>query len=335
MAARPVFAVLDNVPLPAPSLATLRRAEQSLPATTACPPTADELAKARQVASEYRRIADVHNPVSPEFEQNAAAAKLYATAVQNLAAAQYFTPTPGEGHVAVPTPAQPGPTYLAMQAAGIGGAFLILASALDGVKDDVQGVKDDVKTIKRDIELVKRRQQDLRTGVLSLKARAVKTGNRVKSVKERMDRLSNTYYVSEAQRQRKLNASLRSTRGAELSVVTGPAGTAPPLAITTLAQVDTLDDQQLDQLLQFYRLGAARSAATKKKHIKAFICGETLATQASPYPQVELEAEAEGLWDSDAEEEEDDALWDDEEQERLRRAADEAAAAGEGVGGNA
>lgn len=140
MAARPVFAVLDNVPLPGPALATLRLAEQDLPATTAYPPTADDLKKAHKVGTEYRHIADVYNPVareyrarcapvvacadrrslidSPaEFKQNQSAAELYAVAVENLAATKYLTPTPGEGQGGVPEPVQPGPTFLALQGA--------------------------------------------------------------------------------------------------------------------------------------------------------------------------------------------------------------------------
>ncbi|BGO93199.1 hypothetical protein NBRC10512_007548 [Rhodotorula toruloides] len=154
MAARPVFAALDNVPLPVPTLATLHRAEQDLPTVTAYPPTADELANARRVASEYRHAAEVYNPVAPEFQQNQSAAELYAVAVENLAATQYFTATPGGGQVAVPAPAQPGPTYLAMQSAGIGGPFLILASALDGINEDLRGIREDLRGVKEDVKTI-------------------------------------------------------------------------------------------------------------------------------------------------------------------------------------
>ncbi|BGP33652.1 hypothetical protein JCM10296v2_005456 [Rhodotorula toruloides] len=344
MAARPVFADLDNVPLPDPTLATLHRAEQDLPATTAYPPTADELAKARQVASDYRYVAEIYKPDSPEFKQNQSAAELYAVAVENLAAAQYLTPTPGEGEgqVAVPAPAQPGPTYLAMQAAGIGGPFLILASAIDGVKEDVQGVKDDlqgvkqdVKMIKRDLELVKRRQRDLKGDASSLKAQSAKTSKRVRSVKNRVVRLLGTNYTSEAQRQRATNASLRTVPGNPLVVVPGPDGRAPPRAITTWAQINALTGPQLNELLTFYHLPIDHLLAERRNRLQAYLCGETLAAEPTPYPQDELEADEEGIWDPDVEEEEDEALWDDEEQERLWRAEDEAAAAGEGPGGEA
>ncbi|BGP01628.1 hypothetical protein NBRC10513v2_005268 [Rhodotorula toruloides] len=322
MAARPVFA--------------------DLPETTAYPPTADDLKKAHKVGTEYRHIADVYNPVAPEFKQNQSAAELYAVAVENLAATKYLTPTPGEGQGGVPEPVQPGPTFLALQAAGIGGPSLILATALDGLKEDLRGlkedlrgVKEDVKTIKRDVELVKRRQQDVKGGVSALKAQSVKNGKRVRSLKTRMDRPSATHNVSEAQRQRAFNASLRTVPGAPLVVVTGPDGTAPPRAIKTLAQINALTGQQLKQLLEFYHLPIDQLVADRRNCLQAFLYGESLATEPSPYPQGVLEAEEEGIWDSDEEEEEDEALWDDEEQERLWREADEEAAAGRGAGGEA
>lgn len=66
MAARPVFASIENIGLPGPARAALEHAQETLPATTAFPPTADEVTKARRVASEYHHVAEVYKSVSRE-----------------------------------------------------------------------------------------------------------------------------------------------------------------------------------------------------------------------------------------------------------------------------
>lgn len=66
---------------------------------------------------------------------------------------------------------------------------------LETVKDDLETVKEDVKKIKHDVALLKARQQDLKTGLSSLQARAVKNGQRARSVKQGFDRMSTMYYA--------------------------------------------------------------------------------------------------------------------------------------------
>lgn len=82
-----------------------------------------------------------------------------------------------------------------------------------------------------------------------------------------------------------------------------------------MAQINDLTGEQLNQLLGFYHLPTTGNVASRKDRLRTFLCGETLATEPSPYPQDGLEAEAAGLWDLEAEEQVDHVLWDDEEQE--------------------
>lgn len=202
MAARPVFAALDNVPLPVPTLATLHRAEQDLPTVTAYPPTADELANARRVASEYRHAAEVYNPVAREWPARRASVVACA---DRLSLIELASGVPAEpvGRRALRrrrrepcchavlhgdpwrrtsrrSCTRPAWTHLSRNAvcvacsnslnsrrdgrtlltcprataAGIGGPFLILASALDGINEDLRGIREDLRGVKEDVKTI-------------------------------------------------------------------------------------------------------------------------------------------------------------------------------------